>query len=437
MTSILLRARKGPFDVASPEETLVQNLVAQNAGNLIFSMAAHRILETAGTTVVADRFSAEPRHARRINERFDAYVIPLANAFRPSFEPALIGMTQLIERLTIPVVVLGVGAQANLAYDLTRLKPMEPSVRTFVRAVLDRSPSIGVRGELTHDYLRGLGFRDVEVIGCPSFFLNGADLHVEKRRPVLDRDSRLAINVSPYVTSMGPVVAHHVERYPDLTYIAQDLDTLEMLLWGEVKADVDPADPRPIHLAHPLFREDKVRFFADPAPWIDFLATRDFSFGTRIHGNIAALIAGTPAYVLAHDSRTLELARYFEIPHRPMPRGEPKLDAADLYAEADYGPLNRGHAARLATFVAYLERHRLDHVFRSPPAEPSFAARLAATVFPPPVTVASRTEPHGLAGRIMRGRRRVTRALRHPRVRRVRTAIARRRRRQPGGSATD
>lgn len=437
MTSILLRARKDPFEVVSAEKTLVQNLIGGNAGNLIFSSATHRILETAGTTITADRFLIAPRDAERINERYDAYVIPLANAFRPSYEPILIRLTRLIERLRIPVVVLGVGAQANLAYDTRRLLRMEPSVRAFVTAVLDRGPSIGVRGELTHDYLRGLGFRDVEVIGCPSLFYHGADLRIDKRLPVLDRASRVAINVSPYVSAMGPVVAHHMEHYPDLTYIPQDLDTLEMLLWGEVGADVDPADPRPIHLAHPLFREDKVRFFIDPAPWLDFLATRDFSFGTRIHGNIAALIAGTPAVVLAHDSRTLELARYFEIPHVPMPAVGTRLDAAELYAEADFGPFNRGHAARLATFTAYLDRHGLDHVLRSAPADPTFMARIAGTPFPVAVTVASRSTPHGLAGRAMRLRHRVARWLRHPRLRRVRTEIARRRRRMPEPPAAD
>lgn len=429
MSNILLRARKDPFEVVSAEHTLVQNLIGRNAGNLIFSTASYRVLETAGTTITADRFVVDPGDAGRINERYDAYVVPLANAFRLSFESTLIRLTRLIERLTIPVVVLGVGAQANLAYDTRRLQRMEASVRAFVRAVLERGPSIGVRGELTHDYLRGLGFRDVEVIGCPSLFYHGADLRVEKRLAVLDRSSRVAINVSPYVRSMGPVVAHHVERYPDLTYIPQDLDTLEMMLWGEVGADVDPADPRPIHLAHPLFRDDKVRFFLDPTPWLDFLATRDFSFGTRIHGNIAALIAGTPAVVLAHDSRTLELARYFEIPHLQMPSGTPAIDAADLYADADFGPLNRGHAARLATFAAYLDRHGLDHVFRSPPAEPPFIARIAATPFAPAVMVGSRTTPQGLGGRILRLRHRTSRWLRHPRLRRFRTAVARRRRR--------
>ena len=54
-------------------------------------------------------------------------------------------------------------------------------VRDFVAAVLDRGPSIGVRGELTADFLRRLGSRDVEVIGCPSMFFHGPRLDVAKR----------------------------------------------------------------------------------------------------------------------------------------------------------------------------------------------------------------------------------------------------------------
>jgi hypothetical protein len=425
MNDILLRARKDPFDIASPETTLVRNLIAENAGNLIFSSASHRILGTADTRIAVDRFRVGPGDADRINERYAAYVVPLANAFRLSFEPPLVRLTSLIRRLRIPVVILGVGMQTNVSNEVDRLNPIDRSVREFVAAVLDRSPTIGVRGEMTHDYLRGLGFRDVEVIGCPSMFMYGADLHVEKRRPSLDRDARIAINVSPYVKSMGPVVARHVERYPDLTYIPQDLDTLAMLLWGDAGSDVSPDDPRPIHLAHPLFRGDRVRFFVDPAPWIDFLRGMDFSFGTRIHGNIAALIAGTPAVVLAHDSRTLELARYFEIPYRLMRDVDPDVDAADLYEAADFGPLNDGHAARLATFTRFLDRHGLDHIFRSPPPSLSFDARAAVTDWPAPVTVASRVAPHGLRGRARRIVRRIRRMRRVPMVRRLRTRLAR------------
>jgi hypothetical protein len=292
-----------------------------------------------------------------------------------------------------------------------------------------------VRGELTYDYLRGLGFRDVEVIGCPSMFINGDQLHVEKGLPAIGPDSKLAINVSPYVKRMGPVVRHHVERYPDLTYIAQDIATLEMLLWGDPGSDVDPSEDRPIHLDHPLFRDDKTRFFVDPWPWLRFLATRDFSFGTRIHGNIAALMAGTPAFVLAHDSRTLELVRYFEIPHRLMSDVGPGLDAADLYAEADYGPLNRGHAGRFETFTAFLARHGLDHVFASAPPDPDFETRMEATPFPPAVTIESKLELPDLRRRMGRLRRRVYRMSRARWVRRTRVYVIRARARVIGGRA--
>jgi hypothetical protein len=425
---ILLRSPKDPFEVVSPETVLERNLIASNSGNLVFIHAANKILATTSTEITPDGLRVDPGDAGRINERYDAYVIPLANAFRLSFEPALIRMTQLIERLTIPVVILGVGAQSNLKYELDRLRPIEPTVRAFVSAVLDHAPSIGVRGELTQAYLQGLGFRDVEVIGCPSMFLWGENLRVEKRAERLGPDARVALNVSPYVKAMGDIVMSHAERYPNLAYIAQDLDTLNLLLWGESAKAAAQADAIPIHTSHPLFRENRVRFYVEPWPWIADLRTCDFAFGTRIHGNIAAILAGTPAYVFAHDSRTLELVRYFDIPHRPMPLVPPDVDAADLYDEADYGELNRGHAARFATFLDYLRRHRLGHVFEDGEDGSAFDARVARTSYPPAIDASSAiAPPDSLAARIRRARHGLRRAARSPSVRRLRVSALRRR----------
>lgn len=426
MAEILLRARQDPFLAPGPERVLVRNLVGDNSGNLIFSDAAFKLLDTPGTTPVVDGFKTDLSAAAAIDERFSHYVIPLANAFRVSFEASLIRMTRLIRALHIPVTILGVGAQANVHYEAGRLSRIDSTVKDFVAAVLDHSPSIGVRGEFTAEYLRALGFRDVEVIGCPSLFLPGADLRIEKRRSALDPDAPLAINVSPYVTAMGPILVRHLERYPNLTYVAQDLDTLELLLWGSNGATISgPEDPRPVHLDHPVFRQDKVRYFTDPWPWFRHLAGAEFSFGTRIHGNIAALIAGTPAYVLAHDSRTLELARYFDIPHRLMRDVPADVDAAELYAEADYTAFNAGHAARLATFLDYLDRHGLDHIHRSGEPDPTFDARKDAVAFPAAVTVGSRLAidgPRAVARRIRHRRRRWRR---HPWVMAFRKRMAR------------
>lgn len=386
VSNILLRARKDPFEVVSPDDALIRNMIANNSGNLIFHSAAYKILATRGTTVTVDRLVIDPGHADRINERYDAYVIPLANAFRPSYQRDLDRTTRLIRRLKIPVTIMGVGAQSGQGrYDTRRLRSIEQSVRDFASAVLDHSPSIGVRGESTYEYLRGLGFRDVDVIGCPSMFLNGTRMAVEKRTATLEPEAALAINVTPYVKEMGDVVMSHHARYPNLRYTAQDLATLELLLWGEPDRSAVQTDQMPFHTSHPLFVENKIRFFVDPWPWIDALRSADFVFGSRIHGNIAGLLAGTPSFVLAHDSRTLELARYFEIPHRLIADVKPTTDAAELYEEADYTALNRGHPARFATFADFLSLHGLAHVFAADEDPTAFDRRVAETNYPPAV----------------------------------------------------
>ena len=87
--------------------------------------------------------------------------------------------------------------------------------------------------------------------------------------------------------------------------------------------------------------------------------------------------------------RTLELVRYFGIPHRTMPEVPPDIDASDLYDEADYGELNRGHAARFATFRAYLRLHGLTDAFVDGQAARAFDERVARTAFPPAVDMTS------------------------------------------------
>ena len=384
MTRILIRGTKSPLEAVSPEVTLLDNLIANNSGNLLFLETAFKILSTRDAEVTPDRLRAHEIGADEINERFDTYVIPLANAFRPSFEPTLQRLTAVIERLTIPVVVLGVGVQRSVWHKPGAVRPFDDTVKRFARAVLDRSPSIGVRGEITQAYLGELGFHDVEVIGCPSMFLHGSHMEVTKR-PALERDGRIGLGVTPGVMRMAPIIASHLERYPNLEYLAQDIDALRLLLWGESPPGDDGTSPLPSHVSHPFLRDDKSVFFIDPWPWLDHMTVTDFVFGTRIHGSIAAVLSGTPSYLFAHDARTLELARYFDLPHRHLDDVPPDIDAAELYEEADFGPLMAGHAERFGRFTAYLESHGLRHVFQQGEDPSLFDAKLARVHFPPPV----------------------------------------------------
>ncbi|MEV7283951.1 polysaccharide pyruvyl transferase family protein [Streptomyces sp. NPDC093252] len=383
---ILLRSGKSPYDVVPVEEALHRDVIATNAGNLIFSDASHKILQTPHTEVVSNGGRTSIAEAARINEEYDAFVVPLANAFRPSFEESLGRLTKLITRLKIPVVVLGVGAQANLKYDAARLKPMEPTVRAFVSAVLDHSAAIGVRGEFTERYLKDMGFRDVEVIGCPSLFLHGKELTVRKRVPALTAVSRISVNGSHSAVrsqGLGAVIRRAHERYPNLRFIGQNLSDARQLHWRDMSSPNARVTGMPTHPDHPMYREGKVRVYVDPITWIEDLRTFDYSFGSRIHGNIAALLAGTPATVLCADSRTLELCRYFDIPHRTIDRISPELDPAQLYDEADLSGLIDGHQERFERFTGFLTRNGLDNTFTHGDGGAAFEKRMRSLSFPP------------------------------------------------------
>ena len=406
MRSILLRAPKSPFEPATVERTLAENLIGNNSGNLVFLDAAWKLLATRDAQITPAGMGANPDRAAEFSERHDVYVAPLADAFRLGWDASLERLAAFVERLTIPVVILGVGAQGDIRFTPDRLKPIEPIVKRFVRAVLDHGPTIGVRGETTATYLEGLGFRDVEVIGCPSMFMHGDRFRVARRAPAIDRDSRLAINIghsrnSPFLAELGELIEHHTRRYPHLTHFAQDRSTLELLVNGVIDPKTLRLPRMPIPESHPLLQRGRVRFYIEPWPWIADLADFDFAFGTRIHGNIAALLGGTPAFVLAHDARTLELARYFEIPHRAVPDLAPDTDAADLYAAADYGPLVTGHAERWERFARYLERHGLRHVYLEGEDPAAFDRRIGETRYPAAITAP------GTVGRLRRqaGRR--------------------------------
>ncbi|OKI96691.1 polysaccharide pyruvyl transferase [Streptomyces sp. CB02058] len=406
---ILLRSGKSPFDVASLEESLHRDVFATNAGNLIFSDASHKILTTPRAAVFSNGIRTDPGAAGRINEEYDVFVVPLANAFRPTFERPLKRMTQLIKKLRIPVVVLGVGAQADLKYDASRLKPMEPTVREFVTEVLNRSASIGVRGEFTEQYLKNMGFRDVEVIGCPSMFMNGETFTLEKKSESLSTDSLISVNGShSAVRSHGldAIIRQAHERYPNLRFVGQNLLEAQLLHWRETPNPLGAQTSMPTHPSHPMYREGKVGLYIDPATWIEELRAYDFSFGSRIHGNIAALLAGVPSTVLCSDSRTLELCRYFGIPHRKISETPKNIDPAELYEAADFGDLVNGHKERFLRFTGFMEKNGLENTFHHGDSGKAFDAQLSKLALPPAVRPWTESDPDSLSSRFsfMRGR---------------------------------
>lgn len=379
---ILLRSHRDLTRHVSPTEVAQKNLIGNNSGNTIFGHAVHRVLSVQGAEISVDRARANVEQAGQINEQFDQYVIPFANAFRPSFVQALDRYTDLIEQLKIPVVIVGVGIQLN--YDGTNpeyLEPIRPNIDRFMRAALERSATVGVRGEMTYKYLRSIGFShsQVSVIGCPSLFQRGL-LQVRTPEPIT-RNSLVTLNVSPYQPKMGPITTANVARYPRMRYVPQDVLTLRTLLFGDDPPNADTHHAEvPYRVTDPLLDSGRTDFFVDPTTWVKWLAGRDVSFGTRIHGNIASLLAGTPAVVLSHDSRTRELADYHEIPHVQLQKQPDDVDPRDLFEAADYSGFHATQEQRLQTYIDFLDQNDVRHILSGRPQDQVSVAEFDAKI---------------------------------------------------------
>lgn len=395
-SKILLRSGKSPFDRVRAETVLAQDVFNNNTGNLLFQYSTWRSLSVPGASITSNGTLTERPGAvitdelvERVNSEFDVFVVPMANAFRPDFEQNLIRLTNFIKRLDINVVVTGIGAQASTSYEAEHLTPIANSVRDFTAAVLERSQSIGVRGEFTADYLTNLGFDSdkIDIIGCPSLFLFGPDHRVTKPVPAISPGTLISGNYSPLTvrTGEGELLTRAGKEFSNLEVILQDHNDLQLLLWGSspIVEDFDPMSPD--HFDHDLYQTGKLKMFVDVWPWIDYMKTREFIFGSRFHGNIAAILAGTPAFILAHDSRTLELAKLHHIPHRVASKIDPQWTIQGMADETDYSEFNAAMPALFDNYASFLKRNGLNHIWESGD-DAGFLSKMESSVFEPAVT---------------------------------------------------
>lgn len=319
MAKYLIRGGRVPTERFEIENYVNCNLMGSNVGNFMYLYGIIRTLtldENVTFESTRYRYDFTDREIERINSECDGFIIPLADAFRDSFMNELEGLTRLVKKLKIPSYVIGVGVKAGAEKKLENKHfGFEKQVRDFVKAVLKSSNSIGVRGETTGEFLEYLGFKegkDFTVIGCPSMYTFGNNIKI--RDTVKDPDCKAAYSLT-YFSEPSTIdfMDAAVKEFNDIIYVPQMLSELKMLYWGTdyKHKDKNPAKKAyPSSIKHPVYAEDRVRFFVNVNDWIDFMRTRDLAFGTRLHGNIPAVLAGAPSILLTKDIRMRELARF-------------------------------------------------------------------------------------------------------------------------------
>ena len=373
MRKILFHAGMSPLERPSLHHIFSDNLFTTNSSNLLFQYGAYRTLLTGDAeikTLFVDRRRNQTRALiERINADYECVVLPLANNFRKSYN--LNALTGFIRKLRIPCVVVGVGLQAPDAEGIREGYPFDDRVSDFVKAVLDHSAMLGLRGEFTAEYLKKLGFspeRHFTVTGCPSMFSAGARLP-EPRVKALTPESPISFNYrKEQPGNLLLLMERTLRRMPGTVLTVQRVEEMVMMhyglplayTYGDLKADLSRYPHDATHIA---VREGRMAGYVSAHSWISDMKNVDLSIGCRIHGNIAAVLAGTPALVLTIDTRTEELCRYHGIPFIPAGQIDPEVDIERLCERVDFTSPLRGHAQRFRHFVDFMNANGLRHIY--------------------------------------------------------------------------
>ena len=320
-----------------------------NSGNLFFEGAVSRHL--ADATEIHE-ISDMPGGAGTLVLSMSNFISPATDLGHVADDIEASG----VER----VVMIGAGAQAE-SYD--RSVDVTPGTRRFLSLLSERSTTIGVRGHFTADVLARMGIHNVDVIGCPSLFYHGARDFAVQKRTVDGRRLRAVTHFTPY-GNLRDGCAHLLSfavRECE-AYIAQSESFLTFADGTEHDwryfiqyfrdGDVDEARVE-------AWLRERVRWFFDLEQWIRYMADVDFSVGGRFHGNMAAILAGTPALNLVQDSRTRELCEYLNLPYRFLQDFDGRVTLDALYEATDFSLFNATFPVKYDAYRQFLERNGL------------------------------------------------------------------------------
>lgn len=391
MKNIFIRGGMSPFESFPAEKLLIRNSIGTNLGNFLYLNGILRNITQFDTTITPTyykkNFTAE--EIDHINETQDIFIIPLADAFRQDFVGELRSLTQLVKSLKIPCVIIGVGLRAPYEPDFSSPFSFDDDVKNFVRAVLEKSSIVGVRGQITADYLSHLGFkegRDHVAIGCPSLYTNGDELNI--RKPDITRESRVCINASPTTPENVLAFLHGLTtEFPDWHFVPQVRSELRLLYTGSpYKVKVSPYYPT--RITDETYREGRSEFFLNTSTWIEYLSQADLSIGSRLHGNVAAVLAGTPSILIAKDARVRELVEFHHLTQISADEIGADTNIWDLIGQMDFNLPCQYQKENFHHFLSFLDANRIPHIYqdKSTPKVIPFDERMKEVDLQPPVT---------------------------------------------------
>lgn len=322
---------------------------------------------------VLDIRSPTARDIDRYNAEYDYAFLRGSNYIHADI--AWENAVAVLERLRIPVLAFGIGAQAPSEGPLV----LSDTTRRVLHLISERSVSIGVRGAFTAEVLWNLGIRNTRIIGCPTLFRRN-DPFLRIDLPPLESVRRIGFTVRREVSrAYAKDIARYLTVHRDaITDLARRYD-VELMAQGEVeekKIVLGTPEQRAAALED-LKRQDWFAqwFFNDTvldlyrsrlfysdvvADYETLVRGKDLVLGYRLHGNLMALANGVPSIYFTYDSRTTEFVETFQIPAYDVFSGRP-FDLAEYWDPVRFERFNRTYHQRYRDLRAFLDENFIEH----------------------------------------------------------------------------
>ena len=353
-----------------------------NTGNMIHAAAARRMISRYAEYIKPGEWT--DADIERLRSEYSHIVYVTANLLRlgvrgdhPSIRELVasqISLAKNIERAGLPVVVFGLGSQAGLngPYEFTAA----PETIRLLKVLSDHSRKIAVRGAFTAEACIRLGIKNVEVVGCQSMFWHRLpQFNWPLSERLADTPEKIAFNFTD-APSEANLINQAMARGHDLIGQQNDgeedlkaqradesLAGLAKLGWG-----IEAAFERGLvdRGRYERWVRDHFFQFREPATWLNHMRRYCFSYGTRLHGNMAAIIAGARAVWVVHDMRLKEVCEYFRLPWVELKDVRAGMNVEALYDRADFYPCFQVYPDRYRILFDYIDGAGLPHSLPTP-----------------------------------------------------------------------
>lgn len=348
-----------PSSLAFPH---LYEAVGKNTGNLLFTNAMFRQFDAQ---VDAVGFGFDPKV---INETYDALLIPAANWLNAGANWQF--LIDLLEKVEIPVVTIGLGLQAATE-DLDAVRVSDSAV-ALARLMAAKGAFISTRGTFTRDWLASIGIPNVVATGCPSLYMRFQPDNATPPHDMVVLQSTRYGNSRKFIDTGGLNVALFAMagRLDAAMIFQSEMEEINLLVHRATTEENHKTGasllpllydlPDPAGFADWLARRGRVFFDVDE--WATFVSGSAGVLGTRLHGTIMALNNGRPGVLIAHDSRTSELIRFAGIPTMSHDTDISTLGAQDvrrILADADTDHFRATRRANAQIYRQFAEANGL------------------------------------------------------------------------------